>query len=115
MSHSRFVGRARQSDPPLSEFGVARRCLRAPRSRDERSRPLRDLPRPSRCKHGLMATSRIESYLDWNATAPLRSEAAAAMSEALGRWGNPSSVHRRGRAARQIIERARETVAGLLA
>jgi cysteine desulfurase len=57
---------------------------------------------------------RAESYLDWNATAPLRPEAAAAMSEALGRWGNPSSVHRRGRAARQIIERAREAVAGLL-
>ena len=57
---------------------------------------------------------RAESYLDWNATAPLRPEAAAAMSEALGRWGNPSSVHRRGRAARQIIERAREAVVGLL-
>ncbi len=61
-----------------------------------------------------MATSQIESYLDWNATAPLRPEAAAAMSKALGRWGNPSSVHRRGRATRQTIERAREAVAGLL-
>ena len=60
------------------------------------------------------AMPQAESYLDWNATAPLRPEAAAAMSEALGRWGNPSSVHRRGRAARQIIERAREAVAGLL-
>ncbi len=57
---------------------------------------------------------RAESYLDWNATAPLRPEAAAAMSEALHRWGNPSSVHRRGRAARQIIEGARAAVAGLL-
>lgn len=57
---------------------------------------------------------RAESYLDWNATAPLRPEAVAAMSEALRRWGNPSSVHRRGQAARQIIERAREAVAGLL-
>ncbi|MGA7863712.1 MAG: cysteine desulfurase family protein [Stellaceae bacterium] len=57
---------------------------------------------------------RAESYLDWNATAPLRPEAAAAMSEALRRWGNPSSVHRRGRAARQIVERARDAVAGLL-
>jgi cysteine desulfurase len=57
---------------------------------------------------------RAESYLDWNATAPLRPEAVAATSEALRRWGNPSSVHRRGRAARQIIERAREVVAGLL-
>jgi cysteine desulfurase len=55
-----------------------------------------------------------ESYLDWNATAPLRPEAAAAMSEALDRWGNPSSVHRRGRAARQTIEHAREAVAALL-
>jgi cysteine desulfurase len=61
-----------------------------------------------------MATSQIESYLDWNATAPLRPETAAAMSKALGRWGNPSSVHRRGRATRQTIERAREAVAGLL-
>ena len=55
-----------------------------------------------------------ETYLDWNATAPLRPEAAAAISEALARGGNPSSVHRRGRAARRIIERAREAVAALL-
>ena len=31
---------AAQSDPPLFELGVARRCLRAPRPRDERSGPL---------------------------------------------------------------------------
>ena len=55
-----------------------------------------------------------ETYLDWNATAPLRPEAAAAVSEALASWGNPSSVHRRGRVARRIIERAREQIAGLL-
>jgi cysteine desulfurase len=60
------------------------------------------------------AVPQAESYLDWNATAPLRPEAVAAMSEALRRWGNPSSVHRRGRAARQTIERAREAVAALL-
>jgi cysteine desulfurase len=55
-----------------------------------------------------------ETYLDWNATAPLRPEAAAAVSEALASWGNPSSVHRRGRVARRIIERAREEIAELL-
>lgn len=55
-----------------------------------------------------------ETYLDWNATAPLRAEAAAAVSEALTRWGNPSSVHRRGRVARQLVEHAREAVAILL-
>jgi len=55
-----------------------------------------------------------ETYLDWNATAPLRPEAAAAMADALTLGGNPSSVHRRGRAARQLVERARETVAALV-
>jgi cysteine desulfurase len=54
-----------------------------------------------------------ETYLDWNATAPLRPEAAAAVRAALARCGNPSSVHRWGRAARQTVERARDAVAGL--
>jgi len=54
-----------------------------------------------------------ETYLDWNATAPLRPEAAAAMRDAMTRCGNPSSVHRWGRAARQAIEAAREKVAAL--
>lgn len=50
-------------------------------------------------------------YLDWNATAPLRAEARAAMSAALDVVGNPSSVHAEGRAAKAIVERAREEVA----
>ena len=54
------------------------------------------------------------AYLDWNATAPLRAEVAAAMAEALARTGNPSSVHRWGRAARQAIGRARGQVAALV-
>ncbi len=54
------------------------------------------------------------AYLDWNATAPLRAEVATAMADALGRTGNPSSVHRWGRAARQAIERARAQVATLV-
>ena len=58
--------------------------------------------------------TRRESYLDWNATAPLRPEAAAAVAAALGHCGNPSSVHRWGRAARQVIEQAREAVAALI-
>src|SRR5436305_10387746 len=56
---------------------------------------------------------RRETYLDWNATAPLRPEAAAAMTAALAECGNASSVHRWGRAARQRVERAREQVAAL--
>lgn len=57
---------------------------------------------------------RAETYLDWNATTPLRPEAAAAISAALTRCGNPSSVHRWGRAARHIIDGSREAVAALL-
>ena len=38
-------------------------------------------------------------YADYNATAPLRPEAKAAMVAALGLTGNPSSVHAEGRKA----------------
>src|SRR5215469_10426670 len=54
------------------------------------------------------------SYLDWNATAPMREEAKAAFAAALSRVGNPSSVHAEGRAARALVETAREAVAGLV-
>ena len=54
------------------------------------------------------------TYLDWNATAPLRPEARAAMIAALDDIGNPSSVHREGRAARRLVEQARERVAALV-
>ncbi len=53
-------------------------------------------------------------YFDWNATAPLRGEAEAALIEALAATGNPSSIHAEGRAARRIVERAREQVAALV-
>jgi cysteine desulfurase len=53
------------------------------------------------------------AYLDWNATAPLRPSARAAMIDALDKAGNPSSVHAEGRVARQIVERARAQVAAL--
>jgi cysteine desulfurase len=54
------------------------------------------------------------SYLDWNATTPLRDEAKAALAAALMLPGNPSSVHAEGRAARRVIELAREQVAALV-
>ena len=57
-------------------------------------------------------TDRI--YLDWNATAPLRPEARAAMAAALDLAGNPSSIHAEGRAARKLVEHAREQVAALI-
>jgi len=54
------------------------------------------------------------AYLDWNATAPLRPEALAAMLAALEAGGNPSSIHAAGRAARRTVEHARAAVAALV-
>jgi cysteine desulfurase len=56
----------------------------------------------------------MKAYLDWNATAPLRPEARAAMLAAADVAGNPSSVHAAGRAARRLVEQAREQVAALV-
>jgi cysteine desulfurase len=53
------------------------------------------------------------SYFDWNATAPMRAQARRAFDAALLLPGNPSSVHAEGRAARHVIENAREEVAAL--
>jgi len=53
-------------------------------------------------------------YLDYNASAPLLDEARNAVIEALGITGNPSSVHREGRAARALVESARRSVAALV-
>lgn len=54
-------------------------------------------------------------YLDNNATTPLAPEAAEAMTlAAKDCWGNPSSQHRFGRRARQVLEDAREVIGTLL-
>jgi cysteine desulfurase len=54
-------------------------------------------------------------YLDYNATARVRPEAAQAIAHALEIGGNPSSVHATGRAARALMEAARAEVAALIA
>ena len=58
--------------------------------------------------------SRARTYLDHNATTPLRPEARAALLAALDLNGNASSVHAEGRRARAAIETAREQVAALV-
>jgi cysteine desulfurase len=52
-------------------------------------------------------------YLDHNATAPVRPEAVEAVARTLSLVGNPSSVHTFGRAARRLVEEARERVSAL--
>jgi len=56
---------------------------------------------------------RVRCYFDHNASSPLRPEAREAIADAFGLVGNASSVHAEGRAARAVIEDAREQVARL--
>ncbi len=54
------------------------------------------------------------TYLDHNAITPVRPEAKAAVAAALEVFGNPSSVHAPGRAARDLLDLSREAVAAAL-
>ncbi|MES0874383.1 cysteine desulfurase family protein [Sinimarinibacterium thermocellulolyticum] len=57
----------------------------------------------------------MPTYLDHNATTPLDARVLEAMLPYLsGPYGNASSLHRFGRAARDAVERAREQVAALV-
>ncbi|WP_108883468.1 aminotransferase class V-fold PLP-dependent enzyme [Anderseniella sp. Alg231-50] len=56
----------------------------------------------------------MRTYLDHNATSPIRPEAREAMLAALELQGNASSVHEEGRKARALIETARDEVARAL-
>ncbi|MFD5867338.1 cysteine desulfurase family protein [Corynebacterium sp. NPDC060344] len=57
-----------------------------------------------------MSATMPRHHLDHAATSPLRPEARAAMVDALGA-GNPNSQYAEGRAARKILEEARESIA----
>jgi cysteine desulfurase len=54
------------------------------------------------------------AYLDHAATTPMVPEAIEAMTRQLGAVGNPSSLHGSGRAARRVVEEAREAIAARL-
>lgn len=56
----------------------------------------------------------MRTYLDHNATTPLRLEARQAMLRAMDSVGNPSSAHAEGRAAKSLLETARAQVAAAL-
>ncbi|MDO9418874.1 cysteine desulfurase family protein [Pararhizobium sp.] len=58
--------------------------------------------------------NRARIYMDWNATAPVLDAARAACLYALDLTGNPSSVHKEGRAIRALIENSRRDVAALV-
>ena len=53
----------------------------------------------------------MRTYLDHNATSPLRPAVKAAMVAAMEVAGNASSVHREGRLARKLLDDSREELA----
>lgn len=54
------------------------------------------------------------TYLDYAASAPLRPAAKAKMVELLDLFGNPSSIHAEGQAARMELDQSRRTIADIL-
>lgn len=53
-------------------------------------------------------------YLDHNATTPIDGEVKKAMVDAFGLFGNPSSSHSIGKAARAAVDKARKQVSDLI-
>src|SRR5438874_7712211 len=85
----------------------------------ERVRVLAIAPSPSRTFSDHEREHKEEEvlmiYLDYNATTPLCDAAREAMLPYLNRhFGNPSSIHAAGRAARAAIDDARDKLAALL-
>ena len=66
----------------------------------------------SRNPRFLTASDRI--YLDHAATTPVLPQAREAIANALENWANPSSPHADGRAAKSVLERARQDIAAAL-
>ena len=60
--------------------------------------------------HGLQ----LPIYMDYNATTPLDPQVREEFISALGVFGNPSSLHAQGQAARALIDKARARVAKLI-
>ncbi|MFC5790141.1 cysteine desulfurase [Agromyces tardus] len=58
--------------------------------------------------------ARATVYLDHAATTPMRADAIAAMTAALGVVGNPASIHSAGQEAKRLLEESREQVAATL-
>src|SRR5208283_1196413 len=53
-------------------------------------------------------------YLDHNATTPLDDEAKKALTDAYGYFGNPSSSHSLGMAAKALVETSRQQIGNLI-
>ena len=50
-------------------------------------------------------------YADWNGTTPIGQTAQTWMGKAIASWGNPSSIHQVGQAARGLLDEARAEIA----
>lgn len=70
---------------------------------------------PADFAHGESALSARPIYLDNNATTPLDPRVLQRMNECfVGAFANPGSAHSFGRAARQVLEDSRETIADII-
>uniref|UniRef100_A0A146LKS8 Selenocysteine lyase n=1 Tax=Lygus hesperus TaxID=30085 RepID=A0A146LKS8_LYGHE len=61
-----------------------------------------------------MAEEKKTVYLDYNATTPYDPAVQQSMITALSQWGNPSSSYKRGKIAKEVVEKSRESVANMI-
>ncbi len=64
--------------------------------------------------HSTVESTPVTAYLDHAATTPMLPAAIEALCEQAAKVGNPSSLHTSGRAARAVVEEARERIAHVL-
>ena len=72
----------------------------------------RESPSAGNCGDEQLLTNRI--YLDHAATTPVIASARDAFARGMAGWSNPNSPHAEGRAARALLEEARETLKSAL-
>lgn len=53
-------------------------------------------------------------YLDYNATSPILPDLAEALAQIVTTWGNPSSIHWAGQAAKTVVRTSRQNIAKAL-
>ncbi|KAF6206178.1 hypothetical protein GE061_017404 [Apolygus lucorum] len=61
-----------------------------------------------------MAREEKTVYLDYNATTPYASSVQKSMMMAFNQWGNPSSSYKKGKVAKYVVEKSRESVANMI-
>lgn len=103
-----------QNYDPISGFPVYKALLCDVLKVDEQSEKLIISSGENEAKADDENTTKKRYYFDYNATTPISEPIRELMISLIEKFGNPSSIYKEGKEARQIIESARRNIAQLL-